>query len=136
MGTRRLLALTLPLAMLAGCVHEVAVAVARRGDRVAFTVTLGGDSPPCVTSLSVMHEGSDIGTTPPLWEVSTAQPGRCRASFNYGEVPEGYAQGHAAAPLTVGDRYLVEVAGPGVMGGKVFEMRAGDGPLTAPSASN
>jgi hypothetical protein len=135
MASSFLRALLLPALLSAGCMQEASVDVTRRGNVTTVTVFRPGKAePPCVQNLSVSQAGADIADTPPVWELSTAEPGRCRATFNYGEVPDGYAQSAAAPKLLVGSRYLVEVAGPGLLGGREFTMRAEDGSITdAPS---
>lgn len=131
MASNRLLAgLALP-ALLAACVREPQVAITKRGAMIDVAVTRPGASePPCIKSLTVTRDGADIAETPPVWALSTAETGRCAAAFVYGRVPAGYAQGAPAPALTVGTKYLVEVSGPGLLGGATFTMREGDGPLT------
>ena len=129
MGNKRLLAV-LPALLLAACVQEAVVDVSRTGDAINVAVTKpGAGKPPCVQSLSVSQAGADIAETPSVWELSTAEPGRCRTAFTYGQVPQGYAQSGPAPALSVGSRYLLEIAGPGLLGGREFTMRAGDGSM-------
>ena len=121
--------------VLVACTREVGVEIVRTGEAVTVTATRpGADTPPCIQGLIVEQAGADIATTPPLWEVSTAEPGRCRTSFVYGETPAGYAQSGPAPRLLTGSRYLVEISGPGWQGGREFTLRADDGPMesTAP----
>ena len=123
------------LLLLVACTHEVVIDLARKGDVVTVTASRsGGDKPPCVQGVIVTLAGADIATTLPLWEVSTAEPSRCRNSFVYGEAPAGYSQNGPAPHLLGGSRYLVEVTGPGMQGGREFTLRTDDGPMenTAP----
>jgi hypothetical protein len=116
------------LLLLAACTREVVVEVVRAGDAITFTATRSG-KPPCIKGLSVSLAGADIATTPPLWEVSTAEPGRCETRFTYGRVPQGYAQSGPAPRLLPSSRYLVEINGPGLQGGTEFTLRADDGAM-------
>ena len=116
---------------LTGCRQEVTLAVVRIGDAVTITARRPGNGKvPCVESLSVAPAGTDVTTTPPSWEVATADPARCRTSFVYGQVPQGFTQGGHAPTLLVGSRYLVQIPGPVLLGGKEFTMRADPGPMT------
>ena len=115
---------------LAGCLQEAIVEVARQGDVLSFTITSRGSEPPCVTGLSVAHAGADIKTTPALWDLATADPEKCRATFVYGEVPAGWSQSGPAPKLVEGVRYGLDATGIGVVGGGEFTMRAADGVLT------
>lgn len=132
---RLLAALTLPALLLAGCMGEPKVAVTKHGATIDVIITRSGAAePPCIKSVTVTLDGADIAETRPIWALSTAQPNRCAATFVYGRVPAGYAQAAPATALAVGTRYLVEVSGPGLLGGATFTMRDGDGALTdAPS---
>jgi hypothetical protein len=116
--------------LLVACTREVTVALERQGGAVTITAQRSGDHPPpCVQALSITLAGADIATTPALWEISTAEAGRCRTRFVYGQVPTGFAQSGPAPRLLPGSRYLVEISGPGVQGGREFTLRAGDGQM-------
>lgn len=134
MACKRLLAaLALPALLLAGCMGEPKVAVTKRGATIDLVVTRSGAAePPCIKSVTVTLEGADIAETRPIWALSTAQPNRCAATFVYGGVPAGYTQAAPAPALAVGTKYLVEVSGPGLLGGATFTMRDRDGELTEP----
>jgi hypothetical protein len=117
--------------LLVACTDEVLVDVTKKGDVVTFATTRSGtEKQPCVQGLVITLAGSDVAVTPPLWELATAEPGRCRARFDYGQVPAGYSQNSTAPRLLVGSRYLIEVTGPGLQGGREFTVMAGDGALT------
>lgn len=125
------LALLASALTLMACTRDVSVDVTKTGEAVAFTATRGKDAkPPCVQGVIVTQAGTDIADTPPVWELSTAENGRCENSFRYGDVPVGYSQSGPAPRLLVGSRYMIEISGPGVQGGQEFTMRAGDGVLT------
>lgn len=131
MANRCLALLVLPAVLLVACSRELAIDLKRQDGSVVITATRGGSGgPPCVQGLVVTLADADIATTPPLWEVATAEPGRCRTGFRYGEVPPGYSQSGPAPRLVVGKRYMVELSGPGLQGGAEFTMRDADGTLT------
>jgi hypothetical protein len=114
---------------LVACTNAVTVDVARKGETVSVdAIRAGTDTPPCVQGLIVTLADTDIATTPSLWEISTAEPGRCRTSFTYGQVPPGYTQSGPAPRLLPGSRYLVEITGPGLQGGRAFTFPTVDGP--------
>ncbi len=129
---RRYAALVLAAAVpLVACSRELAIDLKRQDGGLAITATRGGSArPPCVQGVVVTVAGADIAATPPLWEVATAEPGRCRTGFRYGEVPPGYSQSGPAPRLVAGRRYMVELSGPGLQGGAEFTMRDADGALT------
>lgn len=130
MGSRRILGgLLASFLLLVGCTREVVVDLMRKHGSVTLTATRPGGDPPCIQGLVVSLAGADIATTAPLWELSTAEPTRCRTSFVYGQIPAGYAQSGPAPHLLVGSRYLVEIRGPGLQGGREFTVRANDGPM-------
>lgn len=120
------------LITLAGCVQGAMVEVSKQGEAITVTVTGRGSDPPCITTLAITRAGSDIKTTPALWEVSTADPANCRASFTYGDVPSGWSESGPAPKLAQGLKYGVDAIGIGTLGGGEFTMRAGDGVLTDP----
>lgn len=120
----------LTLLTLSGCLQEAIVKVTRRGDLITFAVTGRGSEPPCITGLSVTRAGTDIKTTPAVWDLATSDPERCRATFIYGEVPSGWSQNGPAPKLAEHVKYGVDATGIGVVGGGEFTMRAADGVLT------
>jgi hypothetical protein len=130
-SNRALAGLIASTLFLVACTDEIVVDVTKRGDTVTFTTTRpGADEKPCVQGLVVTLAGADLEVSPPLWELATAEPGRCRMQFDYGQVPAGYSQNSTAPRLLVGSRYLVEIKGPGLQGGREFTVVAGDGNLT------
>lgn len=131
MACRHLLLLTAPvMLLLSACVTDPQVLVTKRAEAVSIAVNVPGKAQPvCINKLIVSVEGTNTADEPALWDLSTAETTRCTASFTYGQVPAGFAQGGTAPPLTNGTRYLVEVMGPGLIGGTTFTMRAADGPL-------
>lgn len=101
----------------------------RRHDGTVDIDVTRGDTAPCIQGLTITRDGTDIAQSPPVWAISTSAEARCRTSFVYGRIPDGWSQGRAAPPLTVGAKYLVEVAGPGLLGGRTFTMRSDDGSM-------
>lgn len=130
MACSRIALLALSGLLLACTGAEPKVTVTKSGATVTVAVERAGAATPCVKSLTVTLDGADIAQTQPVWEVSTAQPNRCAASFVLGQAPAGYAQARAAPELANGTKYLVEVSGPGLLGGATFTMREADGALT------
>lgn len=123
--------LLVPALTLMACTRDVSVDITKTSDAVAFVATHGTDAkPPCVQGVIVTQAGTDIADTRPVWELSTAEIGRCRNSFRYGDVPAGYSQSGPAPRLLVGSRYMIEISGPGVQGDREFTMRDGEGVLT------
>lgn len=119
--------------LLAGCVQDPNVSVVKRGAIIDIAVAReGGGEAICVMNLLVSLDGADVAETPPLWELSTAERGRCASSFSYGQELAGFGQSGPAPVLKVGTRYLVEVTGPGLIGGAIFAMRAEDGSMVVP----
>lgn len=133
MGNSRIVsALLASILMLVACTREVVVDIMKKDDAITIVSTRpGSGKPPCVQGLTITLAGADIATTPPLWEISTAEPSRCRTSFVYGQVPAGYAQSGPAPRLLPGSRYLVEITGLGLQGGREFTARSDDGPMTS-----
>ncbi len=130
-NSRALIGLIASTFLLVACTDEVVVDIVGKGDSVTFaTSRTGAGEPLCVQGLIVTLAGADIAVTPPLWEVATAEPGRCRTQFDYGKVPAGYTSNGPAPRLLVGSRYLVEITGPGLQGGREFTVTGRDGPLT------
>ena len=116
--------------LLVACTREVEVDIAKTGDEISISVARpGSDKLPCIQGMTITLADTDIATTPSLWEVATAEPGRCRTSFVYGQVPAGYSQSGVAPRLLVGSRYLVEITGPGFEGGQEFTLRAENGKM-------
>lgn len=116
--------------LLMACTREVVIDIAKKSGQITFTASRpGAAKPPCVHGLIVTLAGTDIATTPSLWEISTAAPDRCRTDFVYGKAPPGYAQSGPAPVLLVGSRYMVEITGPGLQGGREFTVQAADGEL-------
>jgi hypothetical protein len=128
-NSRAIVGLFVSAFMLVACTREVVIDIARKGGAIAFVASRPEGDPPCIQGVIVTLAGADIAVAPSLWEVSTAEPGRCRTSFTYGETPTGYAQSGPAPRLLVGSRYLVEISGPGLLGGREFTLRADDGPM-------
>lgn len=111
--------------LLIACTREVVIDISKKSGQLTFTANRPGTAKPvCIRGLTITLAGTDIATTPSLWEVSTAEPDRCRASFVYGTTPPGYAQSGFAPALLVGSRYLVEITGPGLQGGREFTVPA------------
>lgn len=117
--------------LLAACMQEAVLEITRGGDQLTISVSKPGlETPPCVQGLSVTQAGVDAAQVAPLWQISTAEPGRCRASFIYGQVPAGFSESGRAPRLLTGSRYLVEVNGPGLLGGREFTFQAKNGSQT------
>lgn len=80
-----------------------------------------------------IREGSDCATVPRIWEVAFTPTGattgaawlvnvadpRPLGQVVYGQVPSGFSQGPPPQPLTPGQKLLVNVKGPGTLGGMV-----------------
>jgi hypothetical protein len=118
--------------LLAGCVREAEVVVTKRGDRVLFTVARG-DEPACVRSIYVSLNSERPIDTPPLWETSAADLNTCASAFVYGQAPPGFSRSGPARSLSVGEQYLVEFSGSGLLGGTTFTLPAQAGVIATPS---
>ncbi len=130
MATRSSIVFAPVALVLASCVQEPVVDVTRQDGLVQIYVSQSGTlTNPCIRSLTVTIDGADIAQIPPVWAISTSNANECRNSFIYGQVPSGWSQGRPAPALTIGGKYLVEVSGPGLIGGRAFAARADDGPM-------
>lgn len=121
--------LLLGAVLLVACTREAEVRIDKRGADIAISAPPVDGKPPCIRSMIVTVADTDIADTPPLWELATAAPTTCGRDFVYGKVPAGFSQSGPAPALAPGNRYMVELSGPGWQGGRTFTMRADDGPM-------